>query len=1027
MKKLLSFLCLLPALVFGQSNVVNIQKGGPTVPSTQVSNGNITIGTGTSLTPTGSGVIISTGGVATSLPYTGITGVPTVSLLGNATGSTANAEAITLSGDLKFTGTVLDTIQPITTASSPTFAGLTLSSPLTGANGGTGVANTGKTITLGGNLTTSGAFNTTLTETANTSLTLPITGTLATLAGTEALTNKTYNGNTWTAGTGTLTIAAGKTLTQSNTLTYTGTDGSSVNFGAGGTVLYSGGSYVSSIAGTANQITSSASTGAVTLSTPSTFIAPGSVAVTTTLVTGGASFSGTYGNTTIGGVGLSITPDTSAKFQIGRYSSGAPYSYIKMGSTSSGIKISNPGDSGDPYIFESTGRLTLGNLSPSIAAWGTTGVFLRQAPVSITDTSSSGTVSSAIINILDTPTMLASSVTTYTNVANLFVAAPVASTNVSFGTAYGIWNGGKERIDGIVNLTSATAATSTSSGALVLSGASGGLGVAGAAFIGGNIVGSVGGVFGGVTPVTSGTPYYNVQYGNSLTLLGNSTTNAVDGYIMSNAYYNSGFKYVGTGAALSFSMGGTAGTFKWSTASSGTAGNAVTFADQMTLTATAFQLASAIATSTFNATTVSSSISTGAIVTNGGMGVAGAAFIGGTGNFAGAVTHQSTTSLGGNVTFTAGNQIDSASGSALVLEGAASGARLTLNSTTGSAVFTGNSSIAAAMVVLNSNAPWIQTLDVPGTHFNWVFGSQIVTTQTYQIIPSTIAGGTTFSTALFTLNGSTSAVTIGSTSSVSSFPGTTSGTSTTAAAILGKSLGLTENIFVGGTGNFASPLTVSVSGNRQSATFTGSSGTDTIISLTNTGTSGREWQWRSVAAAGGNISAGSMTFVGSGVNFEITSGGNVNVWDATISDQYSNIQTTPQDGVVVGSSSAATAGITVRMSPRLRWQSSAWNSSGGGTAETNNFRAEVLPATVSGTTTAIWQLGYANSAVSAGAYTNVFTVSSAGGVTTGAPTGGAGTWQLGIANSVSPTSPNRTLTVNVGGTTYYIAAKTTDD
>ncbi len=40
---------------------------------------------------------------------------------------------------------------------------------------------------------------------------------------------------------------------------------------------------VTFIAGTANQITASASTGAVTLSTPSTFIAPGSIAATTTL------------------------------------------------------------------------------------------------------------------------------------------------------------------------------------------------------------------------------------------------------------------------------------------------------------------------------------------------------------------------------------------------------------------------------------------------------------------------------------------------------------------------------------------------------------------------------------------------------------------------------------------------------------------------------------------------------------------------------------------------------------------------
>jgi hypothetical protein len=64
-------------------------------------------------------------------------------------------------------------------------------SVIDGAYGGTGVANTGKTVTLGGNLTTSGAYTTTLTATENTSVTLPVSGTLATLGGTETFTNKT--------------------------------------------------------------------------------------------------------------------------------------------------------------------------------------------------------------------------------------------------------------------------------------------------------------------------------------------------------------------------------------------------------------------------------------------------------------------------------------------------------------------------------------------------------------------------------------------------------------------------------------------------------------------------------------------------------------------------------------------------------------------------------------------------------------------------------------------------------------------
>jgi len=49
---------------------------------------------------------------------------------------------------------------------------------IAGQYGGTGVANTGKTITLGGNLTTAGSFNTTITVSNTTSVTLPTSGTL---------------------------------------------------------------------------------------------------------------------------------------------------------------------------------------------------------------------------------------------------------------------------------------------------------------------------------------------------------------------------------------------------------------------------------------------------------------------------------------------------------------------------------------------------------------------------------------------------------------------------------------------------------------------------------------------------------------------------------------------------------------------------------------------------------------------------------------------------------------------------------
>ena len=82
-----------------------------------------------------------------------------------------------------------------------------------GQYGGTGVNNAGKTITLGGSLSTIGAFTVALTSTANTTLTLPVTGTLATLAGSETLSNKTITASSF-SGT---TIAASGLATFTNT------------------------------------------------------------------------------------------------------------------------------------------------------------------------------------------------------------------------------------------------------------------------------------------------------------------------------------------------------------------------------------------------------------------------------------------------------------------------------------------------------------------------------------------------------------------------------------------------------------------------------------------------------------------------------------------------------------------------------------------------------------------------------------------------------------------------------------------
>lgn len=100
---------------------------------------------------------------------------------------------------------------------------------IAGEYGGTGVANAGKTITLGGSLTLSGANDLTLTTGGATNVTLPTTGTLATLAGTETLSNKTLSGCTLTGNT---TIPGSGQLSSAGLLGLGVTPGSWLDVGA---------------------------------------------------------------------------------------------------------------------------------------------------------------------------------------------------------------------------------------------------------------------------------------------------------------------------------------------------------------------------------------------------------------------------------------------------------------------------------------------------------------------------------------------------------------------------------------------------------------------------------------------------------------------------------------------------------------------------------------------------------------------------------------------------------------------------
>ena len=193
---------------------------------------NLTSGNATSLAQyaTGDTIPVANGGLGS----TGITGIVKGSgtAYSAATAGTDYAAATTGTNAQLLANNGSGGFSNVTVGSGLNLTTGTLTAPSSMTYPGAGIANSTGSA-WGTSYTTSGS-GTVVALATSPSFTTPTLG---------VATATTVNKVTLTApATGsTLTIADGKTLTASNTLTFTGTDASSVAFGAGGTVFYTSG------------------------------------------------------------------------------------------------------------------------------------------------------------------------------------------------------------------------------------------------------------------------------------------------------------------------------------------------------------------------------------------------------------------------------------------------------------------------------------------------------------------------------------------------------------------------------------------------------------------------------------------------------------------------------------------------------------------------------------------------------------------------------------------------------------------
>jgi hypothetical protein len=306
----------------------------PTFGGTGVNNATRTLTLGGNLTTLGAfaSTFTMTGATAVTFPTSGTLATTATANVSSVSGTTNRITVSPTTGacvvDISAAYVGQSSITTLGTITTGVWNG-TLISP---TFGGTGVNNATRTLTLGGNLTTSGAFASTFTMTGATAVTFPTTGTL--LSNTPAALTKTDDTNVtltlggtpatallqatsitvgWSGtlaptrggtgvnnGTNTLTLAGNLATSGAFASTFTMTGATNVTFPTSGTLATTAGT-VSSVSGTTNRITSTGGTTPV-IDISAAYVGQSSITTLGTITTG--VWNGTLISPTFGGTGV---------------------------------------------------------------------------------------------------------------------------------------------------------------------------------------------------------------------------------------------------------------------------------------------------------------------------------------------------------------------------------------------------------------------------------------------------------------------------------------------------------------------------------------------------------------------------------------------------------------------------------------------------------------------------------------------------------------------------------------------------